>query len=703
MNIKQTVKKVTALATGTLMLGATVMGAVAYDLSDYPYPFIQNGAFSGKIVVGTRGSAEGIASDYLGIADISTSLQAASKTPVSVSGTVTVEGGEVIDTLDLNEVLTGTTLTNSDIESLLDTQIRWDSKNVDVYEEIEIPTAAGLKVATYYPGSGNDDDFETDPFLVVGTAGQIKYKYVFDSNIAGNLSKKPLEIKFLGKTLKITEINSGSMSIEASSEYFMEEGDKVMVDGHEVTLVRVGASAVLVRVDGQTKTVTSASLVTFDQADDFEVELISSFYIEGASDNSATLQLGKSLTDDVSDGDSLELFGEPEDETEAEWVWEINVAGADTIVPGDYIAAVHNIVRTKKNVDGDDERAALAPGESIDFPNNYASIEFTGMENSVQTKYDDLRIKPVNTKLGNTYLDAIELSTTADKDSFYIYQNNVLIKKTSKVYVANDTAVYDGDKDVAIPSFNASHRIGFKLNKEELSLNMSTSSPWTLTDPAGDVFNLTINSGFTGFGATKGTAEPTDVIFNAKNIGEDDKSYRTTYGIIFKDVEKMMDSNPEVFTLSVPHEQQVPIIVVSGKGATKTNTDTGAYVINPLPVGLVVKDTEAQNMLGSENLLVVGGPYVNSIAAQLMGNPTAEQIEQMFEPGRAKIVLFDNQNAILVAGYTAQDTVGASRVLAKYETYDLTGKEVEVVVPSLASLRVTTPTLPSTVDNLNME
>ena len=59
-----------------------------------------------------------------------------------------------------------------------------------------------------------------------------------------------------------------------------------------------------------------------------------------------------------------------------------------------------------------------------------------------------------------------------------------------------------------------------------------------------------------------------------------------------------------------------------------------------------------------------------------------------FEPGKAMIELFDSQNALLVAGYTAQDTLGAAYVLADYEDYDLSGTKVEVVVADLDSITV---------------
>ena len=61
-----------ALGIGASMLGATVLGAMAADLSDYPSPlFINGGEFQGSIVLGDNA----IAADTLGAIDIATGLQ----------------------------------------------------------------------------------------------------------------------------------------------------------------------------------------------------------------------------------------------------------------------------------------------------------------------------------------------------------------------------------------------------------------------------------------------------------------------------------------------------------------------------------------------------------------------------------------------------------------------------------------------------
>ena len=57
----------------------------------------------------------------------------------------------------------------------------------------------------------------------------------------------------------------------------------------------------------------------------------------------------------------------------------------------------------------------------------------------------------------------------------------------------------------------------------------------------------------------------------------------------------------------------------------------GAVQINPAAVGIGVLDSDVT--LGRGNLIVVGGPCVNTIAAELMDNPT--DCAEGFTPGKA--------------------------------------------------------------------
>jgi hypothetical protein len=89
----------------------------------------------------------------------------------------------------------------------------------------------------------------------------------------------------------------------------------------------------------------------------------------------------------------------------------------------------------------------------------------------------------------------------------------------------------------------------------------------------------------------------------------------------------------------------------------------------------VVKDTELTSAQKAGDLIVVGGPAINSIAAELLGL-NADLVKNQgdasgFAPGMFKIELFEGSNnklsptkvALLVAGYAVDDTSAAAKAL----------------------------------------
>src|SRR5690349_7858687 len=123
MKVKNIVRKAVALGSGAALVGTTLMGAFAYDLSSYPSKYIVDGKFDGKIVVGERAAT----ADVLGSIDIAASLQGASVTtkPLSTgASTVSLSGdvkqvGAGSDKLELRERVgkVTDTLTSSDLQA----------------------------------------------------------------------------------------------------------------------------------------------------------------------------------------------------------------------------------------------------------------------------------------------------------------------------------------------------------------------------------------------------------------------------------------------------------------------------------------------------------------------------------------------------------------------------------------------------------
>ncbi len=92
----------------------------------------------------------------------------------------------------------------------------------------------------------------------------------------------------------------------------------------------------------------------------------------------------------------------------------------------------------------------------------------------------------------------------------------------------------------------------------------------------------------------------------------------------------------------------------------------------------ITKLTQEITKLKDSNLILVGGPCVNSLTANFM-NSFGECTEG-FNPGKAKIMLYENGEkiALVVAGYSGEDTRAAGKILENFATYKLSGKSAEV-------------------------
>jgi hypothetical protein len=87
-------------------------------------------------------------------------------------------------------------------------------------------------------------------------------------------------------------------------------------------------------------------------------------------------------------------------------------------------------------------------------------------------------------------------------------------------------------------------------------------------------------------------------------------------------------------------------------------------------VASTMLDTSLDKMdILDRNLIIVGGPCVNWVSAYFMDHP--ESCTEGFSPGRGNILLFRNGKgiALVVAGYSAEDTRRAANILANYKDY----------------------------------
>jgi len=788
MNVKKAVKRIAALAAGTTMVTATIMGAMATDLSDYPEPFVQNGVFNGLLVVGRSAKV----SDVLGAIDIAASLQAEAKSPVEVGGsssTVSVTGGvELVsgsDDLLLGESINSTNsgkYDDADFPDLLadNTVEDDDGAEYDYHQYINVP---GWDIV--YVQQDPEAYGTSDPFFALDTQiapNYIEYVVDFDDelDLSGHDDTEGLTdsetIDLFGKTYTFDPDHAESDDItlygsDVTVVVNQDEPVTVEVDGEEYTVEVLGgnsdASTVNLRVTGQgteTKSLEAGDSKTMAGLDVYVDDVFISNI--GGDSISVSIFVGSNkivipedsiTTSDVTDTDFnlIQLNGEDLDGVEA---------AVQVATDLDDIQKIHFRVDPGEFTDPitDDDYEYLMMGEEFTDPLFGFSIAFESLTPDIESRPaieversgdayqlnfenndgDEYSVEIIRGDGSDLDYEDLKLNvaaadmTLAKNDIFILNEGNGDQDDVTKFYevtkINNGTSASDkyvslkdlasgttndyqlnddeiGDSGVTVDQINAAEtafslsaatddRIvfmgGMNLTLPDLSDGNITKN-LTFYEDADDMDDATADSLI----VSVSTDSDDDVKMgnadwqgaNAVDVNDDDADYRygmSQYGTWY---EEEIDNNGDYLRIYYTDSETKYNVFLNGPDAvvvtTSGSSDDTAYQINEFVVGqIAVYDDEAMSLIGQTPLIVVGGPCVNTVAMSLMGNP--EVCAEGFTDGKGMIKLYSSQNALLVAGYSGEDTTGAAYVLADYDSYDLSGDEVEVIVTDLENLEV---------------
>ncbi|MDD5253492.1 MAG: hypothetical protein PHG05_00100 [Candidatus Nanoarchaeia archaeon] len=723
------------------MLAATAGGALALDLAEYPSPFIVGGKYdnSNVFVVGANAASD----DSLGVLDIGAGLQFESKVCSSGGGSITVSGGKSEQiplgaaVADANSYTFDTELQDDDIPTLLDTTITFRSADYDVQENLAFATG-NATIATSLTSA--DDDYETSVVMEMGRDA-IKYFYLFDETIQPNLSSSttPLELKFLGKTLKITSIDTTlatKFTAYVGTEYFMNVGDEVEVNGKKVILENVGSGgAVVVNVDGVSETIPSASTETVNG---IEVTNDETFYEDNKDQRSATLVIGKNSQETFQDGDAY--VGEDEDNPN--WVWD--VGGLNDNAASSLTTSTAEVTGPKLGIENDfvwndDSDNPIGVGECLDLPNNYVSICLDSLSvaddnyATVTMEFDtsaDLS-DACGGCAGLTAAPSIYIHANKDEalvvDGADLSNSNGTAAdwRTDKIWISgvyagagaavdaysiyyednNNKVVYAGNATTADATYTNFGHIEydntkgtdarFYIHNEDGGAAGNVSIDLQLYDATylanSEYINTTWDATqvaatsviFTSLGDTLSSEEAGELVWQATNVGTKDEDHRTEYGVIIRNP-KSHGASDEV-VLDIPGDQVFANVVIKGTSATTSTSGSNCEVTAIETKSML--DTEVTNP-ANYNLIVVGGPAINSVAEQFVGS--ADDFRATYSAGEALIKLVANGDkvAMVVAGYNAMDTRRAAKVLQNFKDYSLAGTSVVVKGTTLSDMTV---------------
>jgi len=200
--------------------------------------------------------------------------------------------------------------------------------------------------------------------------------------------------------------------------------------------------------------------------------------------------------------------------------------------------------------------------------------------------------------------------------------------------------------------------------------------------------------------ANESTVPDNISILKMHSLDEEDlEQGLSTYGVFLEQTDEDDTSDAEDLTIEYPLSQRGAdvFVTIGSTQTTRVGASTGgAVIVNPITVGSAKLASEVAGQETSQNLLLVGGPCINTATATLMGSSTPLcGAASGLNEGEAVVKLFENGDnvAMLVAGWSAADTRRATRVVAEYADYadSLVGKEVVVSGTSLSDITVRAP------------
>ncbi|MBR9680351.1 MAG: hypothetical protein GOU98_00835 [Candidatus Altiarchaeota archaeon] len=730
-DLKGKFKVAASAAAGALMLGSTLAGAFAADLGTLPLPFVADNNMVGQVVVGANAAVP----DVIAAAQLTAAFGEYLVKAESSSSTTTASGGRLEEIL-MGKALTFTgqfpaTLKNNHVSTLRQGELSFKSSQYDYREEIVLSTGAQIVTGQ----DDRDKDYDTSKAFLSLDKGSILYKFNFYGSSKPNASlvttSDTLELSILGHDIKITAADaSDAITAEVGTKVSLKTDESTTVDGKTVVVTAIGESSVLVTVDG----VTSGEPI--DKTDNdgllvngLRVKVTGLIYQSNTPENSlVSLLIGKDdVSEEYTDGEAF--IGE--DENDPTWVWDIDV-GADGAIA--YLG-----VKNEKAWDNYKDSPIMV-GDAFLLPNDYAKIELQSMLPDADRTYTfefetgislydltgdtelfaDAKIIRVSTSSDTGFTDA---TNDAADIAIYFYEDvwagnstddviAIFFKDGSK-YKFGENVTFAGGAS-ATETVQTSWYLQYGDSLPYLALENNGANIGVhiqLDDVTGStdvnstiILNATVSSShFTHLGTTAEESEASDVYVDDNDrtaVGTFDGSLLTHYGAILSSVKSNADSDEVV--IKMPDAQtKIQAFIGGGSGSTTTVAGDVTYIMTALNTEVAVLDSEADT--SGTPLVIVGGPYANTVAKTLIGSDDAA-IQDFFgydgTSGKGVVKLYDasatpfSAQAMVVAGWDAKDTRAAAYMLSQY----LTGAKDISALSGLAERKVTASSATSYVE-----
>ena len=248
-------------------------------------------------------------------------------------------------------------LTEKELD-LVDGEVEFDDEDYEVEEFVFV---AG-KIAI------NEEDFKENAYLQLAE-GSVQYFVQFEDSldVSEISSDDPLEFSFLGEDVKIVSWDEGEVEFSSGVEYYVVEGGSIPLAGEvQLEMSVVLDEAVVIKIGDVSEKI---NLGDVEEVNGYEVRVNEIDYQAYAGGiHAAEIDVGEEVKVVIEDGDEFN-----EDEK-----WEFFM--------GDHILGV-KLVEEFMEVDEDEDYQALAYGEELKLPKDFAVMSFEPLSEEVYHKY----------------------------------------------------------------------------------------------------------------------------------------------------------------------------------------------------------------------------------------------------------------------------------------------------------------------------
>src|SRR3989344_2060515 len=280
--IKRIVKKIGAISTGAAFLGASLMGAMAADLSDYPSPFVTSGAANSAVIIHSANGLDSASAGY-----ILTGLSGAITSTGSTTTVTSVAGGYKLEysgnKFNLNDTAydIDNKLTKTQMPVLLKKETYVDdegtNKNTVEYNQNLLFTnrgsSEGEKTIWYIYDQNSEDTSEKamGDYLYLSKGSDVwawTYNFNLDSAIAvaNSADLESTKLELLGRTFTISNaaFTTGNVTkltlLAGEVTQTVATGDTV--NGVKVVAVDTNGNSCNIEYQGAVYTVNKGSTKT---------------------------------------------------------------------------------------------------------------------------------------------------------------------------------------------------------------------------------------------------------------------------------------------------------------------------------------------------------------------------------------------------------------------------------------------------------